>query len=180
MKRIQDVMMGIFIGTLMAAAIYAYKTLKPSLPSLPATPTAALAKEKTTTLDCTPVVVYRDKVKDKLGLPETVKRDTAKHATASANVPADDRPHTVTSVYDSVTGVTGIYVRRDALPWIAFNQRWNLGTFYGLRDDSATPVVRVNGSYELLQVKAIHIGVHGQFDTDGRRFGGIGFWYSGR
>lgn len=180
MKRIQDVMMGMFLGILVAAAIYAYKTLRPSLPSVLATPAKELAKEETKTLQDKPVVVYREKVKDKLGLPESVKKDATKHVVNSTQVEASDRPTTVTAVYDDQTGVVDLFKRRDARPWIGFDRRWSLGAFYGLRDDVSTPVVRVAASYELLQIKAVRFGVLGQFDTDGRRFGGVGFWFSGR
>lgn len=180
MKRIQDVMLGMFLGILVAAAIYAYKTLRPSLPSVLATPAKELAKEETKTLKDKPVVVYREKVKAKLGLPESIKKDATKHVVNSTQVQASDRPTTITAVYDDQTGVVDLFKRRDARPWIGFDRRWSLGAFYGLRDDVSTPVVRVAASYELLQIKAVRFGVLGQFDTDGRRFGGVGLWFSGR
>lgn len=161
-KRIQDVMIGIFISILVAAAIYAYKTLRPSLPSILATPAKELAKEETKTLKDKPVVVYREKVKAKLGLPESIKKDATKHVVNSTQVEASDRPTTVTAVYDDQTGVVDLFKRQDRLPWLAFYRRYEIGlSWLPLTDKGGSAVMSIDGRIELLQAKALRFGVTG-------------------
>lgn len=172
MKRIQDVMLGIFIGILVAAAIYAYKTLKPSMPSVLATPAKELAKEKTRRMECAPILVYRDKVETKLGLPDIVTKDPDKHVVASSPVAASDYPHTVTAVYDEKVGGVDMFVRQDTLPWLAFNRRGALGVAYGFKGDANGAITRVYGRMDLIQVKRLHLGLLGDVDNAGGWHGG--------
>lgn len=172
MKRIQDVFLGIFIGILVAAAIYAYKTMKPSLASVLVTKAPELEKEKPTRLDCRPVLVYRDKVEAKLGLPDIVTKDPDKHVVASAKVPVSDYPHTMTAVYDEKVGNVDMFLRQDPLPWLAFNRRGALGVAYGFKDDASGAVARVYGRMDLIQVKRLHLGLLGDVDSGGDWYGG--------
>jgi len=159
-------------GLLVAAGVCAWIKYRPSLPSVLAPPAKELAKEETATLNCKPVMIYRDRVKEKLGLPPTIQKDPDKKVTASTKVPADDHPHTVTSVYDTSTGATDLYIRRDPLPWLAFDTRRELGVAYGFKDDADGAVARVFGKLDLVQIKALRAGLLGNVDSDGD-------WYAG-
>lgn len=165
---------GLIMGLVVAGGLCAWNTLnRITHPSVLAPVAKELAKEKTETLLCKKVVVYRDKVKEKLNLPETVVKDPDKKVTASTKVPASDFPNTVTSVYDLGTGATDLYVRRDPLPWLAFDKRWRLGAFYGLSDEENGLFLGV-AQYQFAQIKRVHITAHGQADTSGRYFIGAG------
>ena len=62
----------LILGGAIVAGACAYSSLKKSDPSLPAKPSKDLAKVDKETLNCIPVIVYKDKAKDKLGLPTAV------------------------------------------------------------------------------------------------------------
>ena len=149
------------------------------MPSVLAIPSKEIAKIEKETLTCKPVVVYRDKAKKALGLPETVKADPDKHVVASTRVKSSDRPTTVSAVYDSGLGAVDMYLRQDPYPWFGSDKKWLIGGFYGVSDGSGGAVGELVGMYDLFQVKAIHIGPMGHIDTDGRRFLGAGAWFSG-
>ena len=171
----KNLVLGVILGIIMAGAVCAYNTLsKITNPSILAQPAKELENAKSETLDCRPVVVYQDRVKRNLSLPGTVVKDHDKKVTASTKVPASDFPNTVTSVYDTGTGATDLYIRRDPLPWLAFDQRWRLGAFYGLSDSENGLFLGV-AQYQFAQIKRVHITAHGHADTSGRYFIGAGF-----
>jgi hypothetical protein len=172
---------GLVMGLLVAGGICAYNTLNRMIPqSVLAPPSKELAKIDKETLKCQPVVIYKDKAKKALGLPETVKADPDKHVVASTQVKASERPTTVSAVYDSGTGAVDMFTRRDPYPWFGSDKKWLIGGFYGASDDSEGAVGELLGMYDLFQVKALHIGPMGHIDTNGNRFLGAGFWFSGR
>ena len=171
----KDTAIGFILGFVVAAAVCAYNTLsKVTPPSILAQPSKELDREKTETLTCKPVVVYRDRVKKDLGLPETVVKDPDKKVTASTKVPASEYPNTVTSIFDTGTGATDLYVRRDKLPWIARNTRYELGIGYGYTKDG--PVTRLDGTVDVLQLKALHMGLVGTVDSSGAFYSGGRIW----
>ena len=167
--------LGFIMGILVSGGFIAYHTLsKITAPSILAQPAKELKNVKTETLNCKPVIVYQDKAKKSLNLPETVARDPDKKVTASTKVSASDFPNTVTSVYDTGTGATDLFIRRDPLPWLATNARYELGIGYGYSDNGS--VTRLDGSVELIQVKALHIGLTGTLDSSGAYYGGGRAW----
>lgn len=170
----KNIAIGFILGLLAAGAVVAYKTLtKITTPSILAQPAKELKNAKTETLTCKSVIVYQDPVKEDLGLPATVAKDPDKKVTASTKVPASDFPNTVSSVFDTGTGATDLYVRRDPLPLLAFDRRWRFGAFYGLSDAENGLFLWV-AQYQFAQIKRVHITAHGQADTSGRYFLGAG------
>lgn len=172
MKRIQDVMLGMFLGILVAAAVYAYKTLTPSLPSVLAPTAKELEGAKTDTLKCKNVIVYRDAVEKKLGLPDIVKRDPDKHVVASSRVAPSDYPRTMTAVYDDRSGGVDMFLRQDPLPWLAFNRRGALGVAYGVKNNADGFVTRIYGRMDLIQIKRLNAGLLGDVDNASGWYGG--------
>lgn len=165
---------GLIMGLVVAGGLCAWNTLnRITHPSVLAPVAKELAKEKTETLLCKKVVVYRDKVKEKLNLPETVVKDPDKKVTASTKVPASDFPNTVTSVYDSGTGATDMFIRQDKTPWLGFARKGTLGLAYGVQDDGEA-TTRLSASYSLLSVKRLNLGLTGDIATSGRAFIGVG------
>lgn len=162
------------VGAAIVAAGCAYFNLRQSLPSILAEPAKELKNAKTETLDCRPVVVYQDRVKPTLGLPETVNKDPDKKVTASTKVAPSEYPNTVTSVYDTGTGATDLYVRRDPLPWLTVATRYSVGAYYGGGTSTGGPVWLLRGDAELLRIKALAVGLTGTYDTSGNSFIGIG------
>ena len=162
-------------GAALVAGACAYNTLKKiTAPSILAQPAKELKNAKTETLDRRPVIVYHDRVKRDLSLPEMAVKDPEKKVTASTKVSASDFPNTVTSVYDTGTGATDLYIRRDPLPWLAMTTRYELGIGYGSSDNGS--VTRMDGSVELLQLKAIRLGLVGTLDSSGAYYGGGRLW----
>lgn len=110
------------------------------------------------------IYVYPDKIKDKLGAPAEVKENLDKKITATARLKAEARPYTLFSTLDMATGESQIYARPDPLPWLGPGQQGALGIGYGLKDGE--PMGWLHGRYDLLQAKAVHIGVTGTLFQD--------------
>lgn len=142
-----------------------------------AAPAPQVAKVPTVAVPTAPVKVYAPAAKARLKLPEEVKRDPGRHVVAATRTPADERPHTVTTVLDADTGEVTTYARAEPLPWIAAQPKTELGAFVGYR--FAEPALRIEARQELLQVKALHLGAIASAeatasDVDG--FVGLGVW----
>lgn len=171
-EKVMLVAVGILVGLVLAGAACAWLKFRPSLPAVLLPPAKELAGEKTDVLKCKPVIVYRDAVEKKLGLPDIVKRDASKHVVASSRVAPSDYPHTVTAVYDDRSGGVDMFARQDLLPWLAFNRRGSLGVAYGFKDNTSGAVARVYGRMDLVQVKRLHAGLLGDIDNAGGWYGG--------
>ena len=163
---------GVLIGALAVVVGCAWMKYRTSLPSVLAPQAKELAKEETKRLNCSPVLVYRDRVETKLGLPDIVTKDPDKHVVASSPVPASDYQHTMTAVYDEKVGDVNMFLRQDSLPWLSFNRRGALGVAYGFKDDANGSVARVYGRMDLMQIKRLHAGLLGNVDSDGDWYGG--------
>jgi hypothetical protein len=160
-------------GAALVTGYCAYNTLKKiTTPSVLAQPSKELKNEKSETLACRPVVVYRDRVKRDLLLPETVQKDPDKKVTASTKVPASDFPVTVTSVFDTFTGSNDLYTRADPLPWISAYKKTTLSVSYGFAE--AAPTFHLSAQHQFLQIKAMRMYVGGHVFGDGYKFVEIG------
>ena len=97
---------GMIVGLLLAACIWAYTSMKPSLTSVISPPSKDLAKVDKETLNCIPVIVYKDKAKDKLGLPTAVVAATEQRVLGATQVNPNERPTTVSAVLNTASGET--------------------------------------------------------------------------
>jgi hypothetical protein len=173
MNSITSHAIAIVLGGVIVATGCWWSQNKPRLPSVLATPSKEIAKEATSKLECKPILIYRDKVKEKLDLPDSVKTDTSKHVVNATKVSPSDWPITVSAVYDDQTGHIDLFKRQDQRPWIAFNRRSAVGIAYGINDQSDGFVTRLYGKLDLIQIKSISAGVLGDSDNSGGRFGGV-------
>ena len=163
---------GLIAGLLIAAVVWAYLSIKPSLPSIESAPSKDLVKVNKEILNCIPVVVYKDKAKDKLGLPSAVVAAPEQRVLGATQVNPNERPTTVSAVFNTTSGETTFYQRLDPLPWLDFNRRATLGVAYGFKNDHDGAAIRVYGKLELLQIKALKAGLMGDVDNARGWFGG--------
>ena len=119
------------------------------------------------------VQAYAPPAKRKLGLPADVQDDPNKYVLDSVKLPNDTHPHTVTTVIDATTGEVQTFDRRDRLPWFRPEQTGEARIDYGIKNGMAK-VARLTVREDLLQVKALHAGIHATLDTDGMYFVGAG------
>lgn len=169
-------------AVIVAVAVALYFHFKPDpAPAgvhIPATQATELKRETTVPIAvATPIQVYKPATKAKLKLPPDVQADTKQHVVASTKTPNDERQHTVTTLLDTSTGVFTTYDRVDPLPWVAVNTKTQVGAFYGLKNGETA--IRIQAQQELLQIKALHLGVTASADvTRGGvdTFIGVGAW----
>lgn len=145
-------------------------------PEIKATPTKPVAIKA-------PLRVYAGGpgLKAKLRLPQPVIDDTARQVIAASQVRADDHPQTVTTVINTDTGASETFVKRDPLPWLAWDTRGEVGMYLGLKNGGAA--VRIEARQGLVQVKALHVGVTASLDQSlggaaggMDSFVGVGVW----
>lgn len=178
--KIPSFVAGTVAGLLLAAIGWAWHSLTPSLPAVLAPPAKKIAGLATETQPCTAVVALTPAAKKKLGLPPALQQDPQASALTAADVPRTDYPLIATSVLHRDTGVGEIYFTPQPRPWLAFDRRWLVGGFVAYRDGAPEPVGELLGLYDLVQIKALHVGAMGHLDTTGRRAVGVGVWASGR
>jgi len=117
--------------------------------------TPALAKAPTEHIQSAPVIVYRQKAKDRLSLPQQVRQDQGKRVVSSSTVKSDIRPHEITTVLDVNTGQTVTYDTRKPLPWMGIDTHGEAGLFYGFRDGHKA--IRIQAQQSLLDIKALQV-----------------------
>lgn len=122
------------------------------------------------------VQVYTPAAKQKLQLPDEIQSDPNLYVLQSARLPADTHPATVTTIIDQQTGEVQTYVRREPLPWFALGQTGEVRIDYGIKPITGT-VTRLSVREDVLQVKALHLGINASLDTDGEIFVGVGIGY---
>ena len=154
-----------------------YQTRQP-LPSpgivTVAAPARVLTKVERVTVPCSVVQVYKPEAKRKISLPEAVRKNPDAHVLASTDVQAGERDARISTVLDTATGAVDSYTEALPLPWLRPEARGEVGAWYGVKSGAIAPVGRLQASYDVLQVKAAHVGVMGSVDTDGDAFAGVG------
>lgn len=164
-------LLGILIGVLATGVVAAWRGLRPSSPATPAPPAPELRAEIATRVECKPIVVYRDKIKQELGLPADVQANPARQVVAATKVPADDHARTVSAVADLESGQIDLFIRQDPRPWLALERRPSIGLVYGVDEDGRT-LLRGIGQVDLLQSRRLHLGAVLHVDTGGHVLAG--------
>ncbi len=165
-------LVGLVLGVLAMLALQAWLDRQPTDPAAPAPLAPELRGEVTSVAQCKPVVIYRDQVKQELGLPADVQANAQRQVVAATKVPASDRAHTVSAVADLESGRVDLYLRPDPLPWLALERRTSFGLVYGI-DDTGRTVLRGSAQLELLQLRHAHLGAAAHVDTTGRVLAGV-------
>lgn len=114
------------------------------------------------------VTVYEPEVKKKLHVAQATKEDEKAAVTAATDIAPDDHPTEVVSVLDTDTGESHMEVTRLPLPWVAFNRRYDFTGAVGIKagpEGVTAPVARLEAKAELMQVKALHLGVMASVDV---------------
>ena len=177
MHTITSHLLCVVAGGMIVAAACTYSAFKKSIPSIPSAPSRDLAKVDKETLNCIPVIVYKDLAKDKLGLPQTVVAAPEQRVLGATQVKPNERPTTVSAVLNTTTGETSFYQRLDSLPWMAFNRKYEIGVSYlPFTKDGADKLIELDGRMEVIQVKALRAGLTGAIDTDGGYRVGVKAW----
>lgn len=153
-----------------------------SIPAKPAPEVKHEAKAQTP-IKAKTVKAYKPAIKKELKLPEHVQLDAAAVVIAASQVKPDDHSQTITSVLDVDTGEVETYVKRDPLPWLAWDKSGEAGIILELQNGE--PAVRLEARQNLFQVKAVHFGGTGSVEQtlNGSNetkwsigFGGWGHW----
>lgn len=131
--------------------------------------------EPTERLDCKPIVVYRDRIKEKVKLPDQVAADPNKRVLDAVRVDPDIRPHTITPVIDTRTGNVETYDTRLALPWLAISTRGEAGIAYGQNQDGRA--LRFHARQSFLNIKSLQASGVASYDMP--LAGGSGSWFVG-
>lgn len=165
---------GIVVGLLIGFGLCTLYDRLSHVQSVLAPPAKEIVKTKTVVKDCTGIETYEPKAKDRLDLPTEVAKNPNADVVAATRIAGDERPHTISAVYDSDTMKVSLYDRRDPLPWLAFDVRRTASLSYGIKDDAPGAIVRATGRLDLVQIKAARIGLQGSVDSDGGYFIGVG------
>jgi len=93
----------------------------------------------------------------------------------AVTVKPGERPTTVATVVDTDTGKSETITRTESYPWLAAEQRGEVRLDLGITPKGTAG--RLSITENLLQIKAVHLGVVGSFDTSGQMFAGVGVGY---
>lgn len=120
------------------------------------------------------VKVYKENVKKKLPIPESVRSNANIQITDSSVIRPSEYTTTATSVLDLSTGATTTYFAESPSPWFSLEDRGSLSLEVGMKRGAMQPVGRVNLHGDFLQTKRIHWGASATAYTDGDWYVGAG------
>lgn len=165
----------ILAALIAAGVIWYFATPKPAPVNewTPAKPTPQLAAVPTEEIKPPEVKVYAPPAKKKLDLPPSLQDDPNLYVLSTARLPSDTRRQDVTTLINKETGETETFVRREPSPWLAAEQNGELRLDYGYKNGMFR-AGRLSLREDLVQIKALHLGVHATLDTDGQFFAGAG------
>lgn len=127
------------------------------------------------------IYVYIPAAKKELNLPQAEQDNKGSFVIGSSSIGSSDRPQTVTTVLDTDTGKTRTYVAQAPYPWLAAENNREVSLQYGWKSGlgmaSNGMTWRAEFSDDLVQVKALHLGVHSTIDTDGQFYAGVSLSY---
>ncbi|MDD4986746.1 MAG: hypothetical protein PHQ43_13415 [Dehalococcoidales bacterium] len=114
-------------------------------------------------------IVIREKegVTKYVTLPSEIKDDPAKQITTTATVEPYEGKTNVVSIIDTQTGVSDILLKQDPLPFIALENRRELGFRSGYNSDSRLEST-LYGRWTVLRIGNAHLGAYGEANTEGR------------
>jgi len=177
MGKLKSLALLFIVGTLIVTVWNFFKEVpKPINQWTPAQPAPQVKDVPKVDITPTKVKVYAPKAKGKLDLPPAITNDPDVHVLDTTRVSSNDHPVTIISLIDEKTGEVQTLVRSEPLPWLAAEQRGELRFDVGIKNGIDT-IGRLTVREDLLQVKALHAGLHASLDSDGRWFagGGVGF-----
>ena len=124
------------------------------------------------------VTIEKEKVIDKLGLPESIKSDPDKQVIANADIPCDEniKGQSVVAILDTKTGESHIVAKPKPLSLIALESRKEIGIRYGIKS-TGTPEIDLYGEYDFLRVGALHLGVYGEVNNEAEAKGMVQMRY---
>lgn len=129
------------------------------------------------------VYVYVPAAKKKLALPAEVQASPSTYVLGSTKLSESDRPQTVTTTINTRTGRSETFVQQDPYPWLAAENRRSVSLSYGLKGYSMLHgggtawVYRATVRDDLVQAKALHLGVQLSADSDASYYAGVSLTY---
>lgn len=123
-----------------------------------------------------PVRAYAPEARRRLGVEHLTRASEAVVA-ASRIEPDDPHPKTLITTLDLETGDVRSIERTEPLPWLRATSRGEVGLYYGFRAGEPAPVVRVQATQALLDIKAMRVQASASADQAGDWFAGVGVAY---
>lgn len=126
---------------------------------VPAIPAPAVARVETvaTPIKTGTVQAYKPAAKKALKLPDSIQFDSKQSVVAASTVTPSAHAYTLTTLVDTETGEIQTLQRREPLPWLARDASGRLDLLLGVTDEG--PVARLSVQQNLLQIKALRLGV---------------------
>lgn len=123
----------------------------------------------------TTLKVYKTKAKDKLPIPQDIKRDENEHVLIASKIKNDGHDHTVITVVNDKTGEATTIDHKNPLPWLAVERKRELRLEYGYKNNiSPVSVFRLTYRADFIQSKMFHAGISTSLDSDLEYFIGAG------
>lgn len=162
---------GLVCAALLDAAVHLYRHAYPGA-AVVAKAAPEVQRQRTESVAVSRVRAFPQAVKHTLGLPSAVQAAPTAHVIAATKAQGTMHPQTVTAVLDTQTGQTSLYVRTDPLPWFAFENHGSVSLSRGIKNGAFA--YRLGFREDFLQMKALHVGLVGNVDSDAHWYAGVG------
>lgn len=112
------------------------------------------------------VTIEKEKIVEKLGLPDWIKNNPDKQVIGNADVPCDDSisGHSVIAIMDTKTGEGSIIAKSKPLPFMSFANDREIGVRYGVSTQAPTQV-DIYARWDFVRIGAMKFGVYGEANS---------------
>jgi len=113
------------------------------------------------------ITIEKEKVVEKLKLPDEIGKNPDKQIVATAVVEPYEGKTNAVAIVDTKTGEGSISVKQEPLPLFAFQNKKAIGGRYGYvaDEDGMKQQVDFYGHYTFMRVWRVHIGVYGEVNS---------------
>lgn len=113
------------------------------------------------------VTIEKEKVVEKLQLPDEIGKNPDKQVIATAKIPPHEGDTNAVAVMDTRTGEGSISVKQEDPPIFAFKNQKEIGGRFGYTTDESgvKQVVDAYGRWTVLRVWKIHLGLYGEVNS---------------
>jgi hypothetical protein len=113
------------------------------------------------------VTIEKEKVVEKLKLPDEIASDPSKNIIATAQIPPYEGKTNAIGILDTKTGEGSIQIKQEPLPFIAFPNEREVGIagYYSADLQGVRPVGAVDASWTPIRIGKIRVQIRGEINS---------------
>lgn len=119
------------------------------------------------------VTFEKEKIVEKLKLPNWVAADADEQVIATAEIPPYEGTTNAVALLNTRTGVGNIIAKQQPISLFAFENKKEIGVRAGYTTDQFKQLITAFGRWQFFRVGNMHLGVYGEGNSSGEAIGQV-------